>query len=25
MTNPDDLRELAYGFDQEAAVVVLSR
>lgn len=25
MTNPDDLRELAYGFDQEAAAVVLSR
>lgn len=25
MTNPDDLRELAFGFDQEAAAVVLSR
>lgn len=25
MTNPDDLREMAYGFDQETAAVLLSR
>jgi len=25
MTNPDDLREMAYGFDQETAAVILSR
>jgi len=25
MTNPDDLRELAYGFDQETAAVLISR
>lgn len=25
MTNPDDLRELAFGFDQEAAAVLLAR
>jgi len=25
MSNPDDLREMAYGFDQETAAVLLSR
>jgi len=25
MSNPDDLRELAFGFDQETAAVILSR
>jgi protein transport protein SEC23 len=25
MSNPDDLQELAYGFDQETAAVILSR
>lgn len=25
MTNPDDKKELAYGFDQEAAAVILAR
>lgn len=25
MTNPDDLREMAYGFDQESAAVLLAR